>query len=356
MVATLDTVRRNEIPVWLSDVMPALADAGRGARPARIRSHGGHSNDIHELTFSDGRVLLVKRARHDWIGDCFSAAARAARLVSDGSDIIVPHPLPLSCDPGGMPVQAYWRIELPTLAQLWPALSADARSAALRSLGALVRRLHDIQAPGWGPLYQRNPAQDPGVELERDLRLRLLPAVIAHWPQGVGLLEQLIAAIPAVRPLHANRPALVHDDLHLGNVLCRIRDERVECVGLLDLDDVGGGAAESDIAVFDVLHSPLFEREIPSAVRRHLRTGYGERLDERLIEFHRCAHLANQGFSSGLLEHSEHAAAIAAELKRRLRRLEASPARRSTPHLPQRLGTGSKGHHAAAAGALPRPR
>ena len=318
MAAVLDIETRNDVPSWLPGVADAIGTGGNPPRLTRIRSHDAHSNDIHELTFTDGRVLLLKRARHEWVSDCFRAAAEASRLIREHTDVIVPEPLPIERIDDELPVQAYWRIELPTLAQLWPALSRPARRSALRSLGALIRRLHGIAAPGWGPLHQTRPPQQVRAELERDLCSRLLPAVYAHWPEGLTSLETLIDEIGSVERLHGDRPALVHADLHLGNVLCRIENERVECVGLLDLDDACGGAPEADVAGFNVLHGPLFERIIDPALRGEVRTGYGEPLDQRLIDFYHCAHLANQGFSSALLEHHEHAAGVAAELKRHL--------------------------------------
>jgi Ser/Thr protein kinase RdoA (MazF antagonist) len=308
---------------WIPDVLRRLDGAVRQLTVRRIRADHSHSNDIFELTFCDGRTLLLKRARHEWLRPCFTASEMAARLIRASSELVVPQPLPLPDLPEELPeelpVQAYWRIPLPTLAQLWPELTAERQAAALRSLGALTRKLHRIAAPGWGPLHRCDAACDLAGDLHRDLRRRLLPAVIAHWPAGIRALERLIEGIPTVQQRWpAAAAALVHADLHLGNVLCRVRGGKVHCVGFLDLDGAAGGTAEADVACFDVLHGPLFQRHIHRDMRLELRRGYGDGLDERIVEYFHCAHLANQGFSSALLGHEGHAADIAAELDRRL--------------------------------------
>lgn len=70
---------------------------------------------------------------------------------------IQPHPhaapLPLPDGLDERPVEAYWRISLPTLEELWPGLSPAEREGALRSLGGLIRRVHDVRLPGHGPLF-----------------------------------------------------------------------------------------------------------------------------------------------------------------------------------------------------------
>lgn len=311
-------VERRHTPDWIDHLVASL-DLGRRQALERIRYDDAHSNDIYELSFSDGRVLLVKRARHEWVRSCFEASAAAAHMIDDGRGVVVPRPLLLDEAPPGMPVQAYWRVPLPTLAGLWPGLSRRRRAAALRSLGSLARRLHEVGAPGWGPVTRDAGGEDLAAALHRDLRRRLLPAVIAHWPEGIPCLEQLIEWIPLAQHRAGGIAALVHCDLHLGNVLCRVGPDGVECVGFLDLDGVAGGQPESDLACFDVLHGRLFERHLDVALRRELATGYGGGLDGWLLEYFRCVHLANQGFSSALLGHCRHAGRIAATLRRRIR-------------------------------------
>src|SRR5690606_30648166 len=188
---------------------------------------------------------------------------------------------------------------------LWPALRHDARQAAMRSLGRLLRRLHTVEAPGWGPLREGARATQAAA-LQHELQSRLLPATIAHWPDGIALLEQLIDRIPVLAPHRT--PSLVHGDLHLGNVLCHAQNGRVRCVGLLDLDEVAGGTPEADVASLEVLHGPVFEREVERPLLAAVREGYGAPLDEPVVRYYNCVHLANQGFSSAFLEHHEHAA------------------------------------------------
>jgi aminoglycoside phosphotransferase (APT) family kinase protein len=300
-------------PGWVDDVLHAMQPAVRRRRVLSVKWDGGHSNDIFELDFDDGRTLLLKRARHDWARESFMTSEQAGALLAESSDIVAPRPLPLAGDIADAPVQAYWRIPLPTLAQLWPSLADGQRVSALRSLGALLRRLHDIDAPHYGPLRGADgaAAHDLAGALTGDLQRRLLPAVHAHWSTGAWLLEWLIDRIAWADAMRGPAAAsMVHNDLHLGNVLCRVAGDTVTCVGFLDLDGVAGSAPECDIAGFGVLHGPLFEQELDLRWHAEVAHGYGDGADPRMIAFFRCAHLANQGFSSGLLGHDEHAERI----------------------------------------------
>jgi hypothetical protein len=248
-----------------------------------------------------------------WSADGFTTARLACRLVREQTRLLVPDPLPIACDPR-RPVQAYWRIPLPTLAELWPSLDDRRREEALISLGVLAGRVHRIRTRGWGPLpLALESARTLEDALHEDLAGRLMPAVACIWPDAYGSLQRLVARIPAAARRVVIAPVLAHNDLHLHNVLCSRDGGRVRCVGLLDLDGTYALPPESDIARFDVLHRPLFEQPIRAAVRARVRDAYPHRLDEALLAFFRAAHLANLGFHSALVGHHEHAAAVAAE-------------------------------------------
>lgn len=321
MANRLDRTDGAALPAWMADAVARLGEV-QGRTIGDVRRDDGHSNDIWELDLDDGRVLLLKCGRHAWARTFFAASCEAARLIEQQSDIVAPRPLPVPEPDGDHPIQAYWRIPLPTLQQLWPRLDDGARERVLRSWATLLHRLHRIAPPSHGALPAREPCTF-GTALHRELHDRLLPAVYTHWPAGLPHLERLIAQAPLVAARRAGAPpALVHNDMHMGNVLCRVdAGGVVHCVGLLDLDDAIGAPPESDFASFHVLHGPLFERPLARRWHRTLRATYDAPLDDALVAFFRCTHLVNQGFSSALLGHCEHAEAIAAELRGRMRAL-----------------------------------
>lgn len=291
----------------------------------RVRTRDEHSNDVAEMRFPDGRVLMVKRGRHDWSRARFDASRRAAgRMKAAG--VVAPDPLPL---PEGMdprPVEAYWRIPLPTLLERWPALDPARRDASLRSLGALLRRLHGIDADGHGPAGEAAAGRTLEAHLEADVRGRLLPAVWGVWPEAGPWLEVLAGAIPRVSALHADAgPVLAHGDVHLGNVLCRPEDDgTVACVGLLDLESAAGALREAELAVLSAAHGPLFHAPLPPGWFARVTEGYGASPEPLAFRFHRALHLANTGFFSALVGHAEHAALVAEAFRADVKALDAA--------------------------------
>lgn len=306
------------IPDHLVRALLPVAAPGVERRQVRIRSLDAHSNDVAEVHVPGGRVLMVKRGRYPWSGERLRASRRAARLLR-GAGVRVPQPLPLPAGVDARPVEAYWRIEHPTLLELWPSLSPARRRQALRSLGRLLRRVHAVPVERYGPLGAAEGAASLAGHVEADLGGRLLPAVEGVWP----------AAAPAVARLtdHARRlpdaPAvLLHGDVHLGNVLCHDREGAVRCVGMLDLEGAAGGPAESDLAIAQVHHGPLFAARLPAGWFRALLRGYRRQPDPFTLRFFRGVHLANMGFHSALVGHGEHAAGVAEALAREVEALD----------------------------------
>lgn len=311
-----------------ADELRSVVECATGApdlrRLVRVDFHGSHSNEVFELHFGDGRALVLKRARYAWARRQFETARAAAARLRSAAGIRVPRPLALEME-GDTPCQAYWRIPHPTLDQVWPRLDQGRRSGALRSWGSLLARVHAVGAEGWGELGSTDSGpRGLAAYLERDLVERLLPACHGHWVQATHALERLAEAIPDVaRAAGCRRPSLAHNDVHMGNVLCRTRPGgAVECVGLLDLDDAAALPPESDAASLEVLHGPLFERHVSPRHRAEVWRGYGLPLRAHTITFFRALHLANLGFHSALVGHEEHAGLVARALQAEVSRLE----------------------------------
>lgn len=306
-------------PELLASVLASIPGTPRSLPRGAVRQHDNYSNDIAEVQLPDGRVLMVKRGRHEWAAAGFETTRVASRLLRMAG-ILAPAPLPLPDRLTDLQVAAYWRIDLPTLAEVWPDLSTAQREQAIRSWGALARGVHRVELPAFGGLTASGERHDGIWEfVKSDLRLRLRPAAEACWPAGAVLMDRMLDALRRVPRLEDRLPCLVHGDLHMDNVLCELRDGKVRCVGLLDLDNCTGGAAESDLARAEVLHGPLFGRHIEERWTGWLYQGYGAGLDPRALGFFRAYHLANLGFYSALVGHDVHAAdvlvALAAEVE-----------------------------------------
>lgn len=302
-------------------LLKTAAEQVGGARPREVVHRDKHSNDVAEVRFGGGRTLMVKRARHypETAAQRFETARCAARILRERARVVAPEHLPLPPDEDGVPVEAYWRIPLPVLAELWPEIPAHRRAGVLRSWGELVGRMHAA------------PAAEAGVRrvtadrLREDLEGRLLPAIAWPWPAALPTAERLAAAIPKLAArMDARPPVLVHGDLHMGNVLCSRDDGEARCMGVVDLEEAFVAPAEAEWATMEVLHGPLFGQPLPEGWLAEARTGYARELDPVLLPFFRAVRLLNMGFHAavtGLTDHAEDVARAAEREADSLRRL-----------------------------------
>ncbi len=295
-------------------LLEALAEETDGTRACDIRFRDQHSNDVAEIRFEDGRTLMAKRGRQPWAAARFATARRAAELLRRGTQVVAPRPLEVPSDLDERPLEVYWRIPLSTLKEVWPQIPAEERPRVMRSWGRVIQRLHEIELAGYGTLEQAACEQSSlGQFLEADLRERLLPAVRWEWPEAVGVIERLLAAVAAVEEeVGERRSTLLHNDLHMDNVLCEVEGESVRCVGVLDLEAAFAGPAEADLAHTQVLHGPLFFNGLPDPWFAHLCEGYGNPLNPVVMAFFRAYHLVNLGFYSAFTGHRDHAGDVAA--------------------------------------------
>lgn len=293
-----------------------------GARLSGV-SFSRHSNDLAEMRFDDGRTLMVKRGRYDWAAARFENSRAASNLVREHARLAAPEPVDVPSAGDEQPLQAYWRVDLPTLSELWPDLDDEQRTIALRSWGAMLRRLHQVRLPAWGSVRAGDTHESLADHLSADLSDRLLPAVYGEWPDAAWYVEQLASAVPGLSAAIGDRsPVLVHGDIHMGNILCHPDPAEPVCVGLLDLETAQGGVVESDLAIAEVLHGPLFEQHLDHpGWREVVETGYGAGTNPHLAAFFRAYHLANLGFFSALVGDDEHAALVLTELSEQVRAL-----------------------------------
>jgi aminoglycoside phosphotransferase (APT) family kinase protein len=276
-------------------------------------NHGHYSNDLAEVALADGRTLIVKRGRYPWSSTRFRTARIAANLLRQHTDLIAPLPLDLPGGLGDRPLDAYWRIDLPTVSGRWGMLPLSAQRLTMRSLGAMIRRVHQVQLAGHGPLAAAQERPAPlSLALAEDLGGRLMPAIAAQWREGIPLVEALLEIIPEAARRAPTEGVLLHGDLHSGNVLWNGDASDPRCVGLLDLEDAHGGPKESDLARLSVIHTELFEQPLASGWFEWVKEGYGTEVDSLLLRYYRVHHLVNLGYHSASIGHQWHASQIAA--------------------------------------------
>ena len=306
----------------ISAVLTRVAEAGEKIELATVTWDGRSSNDVYEIRLLDGRAIMLKRARHEWARSRFAASCRAAALLRAHTELAVPRPIELPEEIDERPLHAYWRIQLPTLDRVWATLDDRTRLSTVDSLGALLRSVHGIPTPTWGALRSDGSCTELRDFLGWDLGGRLLPALHAHWPEVSAPVEALRQLVPTlVSRLEGRTPTLAHNDVHMGNVLCRKEGEAVHCVGLLDLEASCSLPPESDAASLLVMHGPHFERLVERRWRVAALRAHGLELDPWAIGFFEAMHLANLGFHSALLGHGVHAARVATALHRAVDRL-----------------------------------
>lgn len=274
-----------------------------------------HSNYVVEVRFRGGRTLMIKRVRYAEMAERFHTSRVAAELLREEAGITAPDYLTVPA-PFDVPL-VYWRIPLPTLDTLWPDLSEEARRVTLRSWGALIRRIQRVRLPGHGPLLAaRREARSLAAFLHADLEERLRPAAEGIWPEGLALIDRLIAAIDAVQQQVGDRGGvLLHNDLFTSNVLCERAEEdgetRATCVGVLDLEDAFAGPPEAELAKTEILHGPLFGHSWQAPYFEEILTGYAAPLDPLLMAFFRTYHMVNMGFHAAATGLAAHAGEVA---------------------------------------------
>lgn len=297
---------------WETDraviVGEVLATIGASEHAVVRETWRQHSNDIGRVELDDGRVLMVKLARFGWAAAGFRAERRAARLLAR-TDVAAPRHLPVAERVGGRPVLAYWRIELETLASVWPDLDAAGRRTALESWGRLFCRVHDVRVDGVGRLGGAG-ARSLYDYLARDVGERLRPAVAGAWPAGFDALETALALLPELdRRVGRRAPVLLHGDPHARNVMAA--RESGQCEGLIDLEGAAGGPREMDLAHLRILHGDLFDHPLPDGWFRTVQAAYGLALDPFALDWFALYHLLNLGFFSAHTGDAWHADAVA---------------------------------------------
>lgn len=264
-----------------------------------------HSNEVLEIRFEDGRVLVVKRAPDPRLSR-FHVSRRAARLARRHTRLHVPEYLDL---PGLPDVLAYWWLPWPTLASLWR--DRHDRRGLARSWGRRLGELHAIRLDGHGPLDGRRGGLRDW--LDRDLRRRLAPAVGHAWPAARDLVTALAAHVTA---LPEPPPTLVHNDLFDRNVLCDpLRDE---VVGMIDFEDAFAGPPEADVAKTELVHGPLFRDPLDGDWFDALLEGWGRAPDPALVSFFRAWNLVNMGYHASLQGFVDHVGALHRALRAEL--------------------------------------
>lgn len=188
----------------------------------------------------------------------------------------------------------------PTLRDLWPRLTPPARTHALRSLGALLRRAHAVALPGHGPLPAALTSATPlQWFLAEELGVRLFPAVADRWPAGLGTVEGLLETIPEIVARTDDRaPVLVRGAFRAEHVLCEPAGDVVECVAFADTDGAFGGPPDADVAGAELMIvSPLGDGLDGASVAAFL-DGYAARPDAVVVAFFRARRLVQLGLDA----------------------------------------------------------
>ena len=177
----------------------------------------------------------------------------------------------------GWPYLVMSRLAGRLLREVWPALGGEERIGIVSRLGAAMRELHAHAPPADEPALARDwgefVARQVNESVERQRALGANPEWLASLP---AFFESRLKLLP-----EKFAPALLHGDVHPGNVLvARDRAGAWRAVGLIDFGDSFNGPAEYDFVAPGVL-MVQGDREL----QRALLNAYGyadSELDERL--------------------------------------------------------------------------
>ncbi|MDA0634033.1 amino acid adenylation domain-containing protein [Nonomuraea sp. MCN248] len=250
---------------------------------------GGEISAVYEVRTAD-RELIVKlypglftermrkeRQVYDLLAR--TGAAAPAVVLADDSRRDLPQAYLVMTKVPGRP-----------LSQVSAGLDRDTVERLYRDMGRLLRTVHSVTAPAFGPIDGvTEPTNDAYVGGQFELKA----AHFAEFGGDPGLHAALLARLSADRHLLARcaTPVLLHHDFHERNVMVARRDGRWELTGLIDVENALGGDPLMDLArtdYFAVRDDPLR--------RRALFEGYGDLpgdRDERLA-FYRLYHALDQ--------------------------------------------------------------
>lgn len=277
-------------------------------------SPDGFSNNLVRFSFEDGRKIIIKQSQYDWARPRFNSAKNASKLIRRRSSVIAPKHITIPEEVVKYPTIAYWYLPYPTLRELWPKLSPKQKKQASKSLGRMLRKVHQITVGKYGLINEERSYRSAADFMFSELHDRLKPSIAAYWPEVLPMVDRLIE-IAEKLPDNVNNAALVHNDIHLGNILCNVQDDEVQCIGLLDLEEATGGIWESDLASAMTLHHPLFfssklQGSRLEKLEQSIVEGYEKEPDPKLLRFFRIYHLINLGYFSAMNDDHQHAKRI----------------------------------------------
>lgn len=256
----------------LSQIAPILAEIGLAA-PLAITDIKDGSGRVFRVDLADGSAVVLKHYDEHYKQHYVVSGERYAErllekldlpitryLVQDESLTRLPFPFAITNYLPGVTVKSL-RDE-PDIADLY------------RQMGALLRKLHSVPAPGYGTFG------GDGVVDAKQTNAELMRGGFAyHFAQfrkygGDDALARQLEAIVAERfdaMTWSRGPVFAHDDLNPNNVLAqRDASGRLQLTGLIDFGNARAADAVSDIAknIFNTEH------ELPGSTP-YILEGYG---------------------------------------------------------------------------------
>jgi Ser/Thr protein kinase RdoA (MazF antagonist) len=256
----------------LSQIAPILADIGL-ATPLAITDVKDGSGRVFRLDLADGSAVVLKQYdRHHTQHHAVSGERYAERLLEeldvpitryllqDESLTRLPYPFAITNYLPGVTVKSL-RDE-PDIADLY------------RQMGALLRKLHSVPAPGYGTFVDEGMVDAKQTNAEQ-----MRGGFAYHFAQfrkhgGDEALARQLEAIVADRfdaMTWSRGPVFAHDDLNPNNVLAeRDAHGRLQLTGLIDFGNARAADAVYDLAK-NIFH---IEHELPGSTPFVLE-GYG---------------------------------------------------------------------------------
>ena len=242
----------------LSQIAPILSDIGLAA-PLAITDIKDGSGRVFRVDLADGSTVVLKAYDESYKQHYVVSGERYAErlleklelpitryLLQDESLTRLPYPFAITNYLPGVTVKS---------------LAGEADIADLyRQMGALLRKLHSVPAPGYGMFGP------DGVVDARQTNAELMRGGFAyHFAQfrkygGEEALARQLETIVADRfdaMTWSRGPVFAHDDLNPNNVLAqREANGRLQLTGLIDFGNARAADAVSDLAknIFSTEH------------------------------------------------------------------------------------------------------
>lgn len=277
--------------------MSDLNDVFQGALPAVVGA------DVCQATRLGHRVHRVAITTGEVVVKVFQSSERQAfrreltgrRIAATALGHWAPVVITSGTTPSGHHYIVYDDVAGPSL----HTLADKNRHQALRVLGSVLYRFHQITGPRFGPVT--NPTVATAQDLLTSLAAHRADLLARHGRRRLAARLQELADQLTPQLSGRGDAVLCHNDLHFHNVIVATSSDRLTVRGVVDYESATFAVPEYDLAKTLVVCSAFTETD-----RQALHAGYGHPIDATILGGLTTYHAIDGWLWAALIEQRDH--------------------------------------------------